>query len=251
MIENAAEIERLHRRIHETVKHRSESETARQEWSRACAEFHAQYKKLWLPGGPYPNFFEKIVAGDPEMIEVALCFLEVRPYFFRSGYHWKTILQKCKCAPLSGDQAERFGTLLQRYSEWRRRRNLSSQRGAAVRRNLVSLELRFHRLFPVKLADFKFEHLVTVGDLYNLLCNALKIEPVPPTEGVGAVREPYQMAMGAGMSAWANEYAAWRDRSWSAEDVWATLTSIIKDVYQIDRSAVIVTETDLRELVTR
>ena len=40
-------------------------------------------------------------------IEIALCFLEVRPYFFRSGYHWKTILQKCKRAPISGEQSER------------------------------------------------------------------------------------------------------------------------------------------------
>lgn len=251
MLENATEIERLHRRIHETVKRRSESAAAREEWSRACSEFHVQYEKLWLPGGPYPSFYEKIVAGDPEMVEVALCFLEVRPYFFRSGYHWKTILQKCKRAPLFGEQAERFANLLQKYTEWRRRRNLSSRRGAAVRRNLVSLELRFHRLFPVKLADFKFEHLVTVGDVYNLLCDALKIEAVAPTEGVGTVREPYRMGMGAGMSAWAKEYAAWRDRSWTAEDVWATLTSIIKDVYQINRSAVIVTETNLIELVRR
>lgn len=247
MIANAAEINRLHGRIHETVKRRAESEQAREAWSRACAEFHARYGELWLPGGPYPNFYERLLAGDTETIEVALCFLEVRPYFFRSGYHWKTILQKCRKAPMSGRQAERFARLLQTYLEWRKARNLSSQRGAAVRRDLVSLLLRFYKLFPVKLADSKFDGLVTVGDLYNLLCNALKIDPVQPREGVGTVREPYEMALGAGVSAWAKEYSAWRDRSWAAEDVWATLVSTIRDAYQIDPSAVIGPETILRD----
>ena len=107
MIENAAEINRLHRRIHETVKRRGESDELGQEWSQACEEFHAKYDKLCIPGGWDEGFLDRIVAGDLATIEIALCFLEVRPYFFRSGYHWKTILQKCKQTPLSGEQAER------------------------------------------------------------------------------------------------------------------------------------------------
>lgn len=93
------------------------SDEAREEWSQACAEFHARYEELCLPWGPYPNFHEKLVAGDPEIVEVALSFLEVRPYFFRSGYHWKTILKKCKRAPMSGQQRERFTVVLQKYAE--------------------------------------------------------------------------------------------------------------------------------------
>jgi hypothetical protein len=177
MIENAAEINRLHGRIHETVKHRSESKRAEQEWSQACAEFHAKYQKLCFPGGPYLNLYEGILAGDSEMIEVGLCFLEVRPYFFRSGYHWKTILQKCKRAPMSREQSERFARLLEEYNQWKRLRRESSQRGAAVRRDLLRLLLRFYNLFPVKLSDAKFDGLVTVGDLYAVLCRALKLEP--------------------------------------------------------------------------
>ena len=41
---------------------------------------------------PDAGFLELILAGDPATIEVALCFQEARPYFFRSGYHWKTTL---------------------------------------------------------------------------------------------------------------------------------------------------------------
>ena len=129
MLEHAAEINRLHSRIHETVKRRSESEQAKQNWSLAYAEFHARYEELCIPGGWDAGFLERILAGDPATIEVALCFLEVRPYFFRSGYHWKTILQKCKRAPMSGEQAKRFATLLGKYTERRRVRKLRSKRG--------------------------------------------------------------------------------------------------------------------------
>jgi hypothetical protein len=122
MLENAAEIDRLHHRIHETVKRRGDSEELRQEWTRACQEFHARYDELCIPGGWDDGFLNRILAGDPSTIEIALCFLEVRPYFFRSGYHWKTILQKCKRAPMSGEQAERFARLLDRYAQWKRRR---------------------------------------------------------------------------------------------------------------------------------
>ena len=247
MVENAAEMNRLQGRIHETVKWRSESDEAREEWSQACAEFHARYDELCFPWGPYPNFYERLAAGEHEIVEVALCFLEVRPYFFRSGYHWKTILKKCKRAPMSGKQTQRFKTVFQKYSEWKSLRQMSSKRGAAVRRDLSPLLLRFYGIFPVKLPDFKFDGLVTVKDLYVLLCESLKIEPTRPSEGYGVVREPCRAAPGPDMSAWAREYKAWRECPWTPEDVWATLVATIKDAYELGNSTEIVPETILRK----
>jgi len=247
MIENAAEINRLHGRIHETVKRRSESEKAKQEWSRACGEFHAKYEELCLPGGPYTSFYERILAGDPRMIEVALCFLEVRPYFFRSGYHWKTIIQKCKRAPMTGDHAERFATLLQKYAHWRNERRASSKAGATVRKDLVSLELRFFSLFPIKLPDHQFENIVTAGDLYRTICKALKIDPRQDWGVQGVVRKPHRAMPQADMALWAREYRAWRESLRTPQDVWATLVSLIKGVYKLEDSAVITTETILRD----
>lgn len=247
MIENASEINRLHRRIQETVKRRSESEEARDEWTQACEEFHTRYDELCIPGGYHQDFHERISAGDQATIEAALCFLEVRPYFFRSGYHWKTILQKCKRAPMSKEQSERFAILLEKYLEWKKLRNLSSKRGAAARRDLLPLLLRFYNLFPVELSDAKFDGLVTVGDLYEVLCMALRIEPHshPETEK-GVVREPCKARRQADMSVWAREYQAWRESAWTAEDVWATLVSTIVETYKPDPSIVIRPDTILR-----
>ncbi len=248
MIENAAEINRLHSRIHETFKKRSESEGARDEWTQACEEFHARYEELCVPGGYHQDFHERISSGDQTAIEAALCFLEVRPYFFRSGYHWKTILQKCKRAPMSKEQSERFAILLEKYTEWKKLRKLSSERGAAVRRELWPLLSHFYHLFPVSLADHKFDSLVTVGDLYEVLCRALKVEPHShPEREKGVVREPCKARPQADMSVWAREYHAWRESAWSAEDVWATLISTIVEIYELDGSFVIGPETILQK----
>jgi hypothetical protein len=123
LIENAAEINRLHSHVHEAFKLRTKNEESQQEWSRACQEFRARYEQLCLPGGWDSGFYGRILAGDIETIEVALCFLEVRPYFFRSGYHWKAILQKCKRAPMVGEQAERFAILLVKHDAWKQRKS--------------------------------------------------------------------------------------------------------------------------------
>jgi hypothetical protein len=100
--ENASEIVRLHSRIHETFVHRWKSAEKRREWEQACAEFH-HYSISWhfradTRGGP----LTRVMYGDPKAMEAAICFLEIRPYFLRSGYIFKDILRKCRRAPLSG-----------------------------------------------------------------------------------------------------------------------------------------------------
>jgi hypothetical protein len=120
--ENAAEIERLRLRIHETYAERSKSSEKMQQWKQACAEFHSRYPSLAFPGGYQGLVWERILAGDPQTMESAICFLEVRPYFFRSGYMFKDLLRKCRKAPLSADQAARLRVIEQRLAEWRERK---------------------------------------------------------------------------------------------------------------------------------
>ena len=236
LIENAAEINRLLSRVHETYAKRDESKDAWQDWSRACAEAHSRYDQLWLPGGPHENFLERLQAGEPAMVEVALCFLEVRPYFFRSGYHWKTILRKCKRASMSAEQSARLQTLLAKYTEWRVQRRESSARGAAVRSALWPLARRFYDLFPARLPDL-FDGVTSIGDLYRVLCTGLKVEPLAQPEiSNGKARKPFPKSPTKDMTAWGRNYASWRHSSWLPEDVWATLAEAIREVYQIDDS---------------
>src|SRR5215467_11392044 len=121
---NAAEIVRLHTRIRETVRHRHESAGKRLEWEKACAEFHTRYSNLAFPGG-YAGALDRITAGDPNTVEAAICFLECRPYFFRSGYMFKDIVRRCRRAPLSTEQATRLKAIEKRLAEWRRRKSKS------------------------------------------------------------------------------------------------------------------------------
>jgi hypothetical protein len=83
---------------------------------------HSRYAGLAFPGGYEGNFLEQILNGDPQAMETAICFLEVRPYFFRSGYMFKDILRKCRQAPLSSAQAARLKTVEKRLLEWKERK---------------------------------------------------------------------------------------------------------------------------------
>jgi hypothetical protein len=118
---NASEISRLHARINETVKTRSRSPAEKREWEQACAEFHARFDELAFPGG-YDGALKRILAGDPDAVGAAVCFLEVRPYFFRSGYMFRDILKKARRAPLSSVQADRLAVVERDYETWRARR---------------------------------------------------------------------------------------------------------------------------------
>jgi hypothetical protein len=115
---NAGEIVRLHERVHETVRHRDQDAEGREAWRRACAEFHEKYDALAFPGG-YQNAAQRILAADGDAIEAALCFLELRPYFFRSGYMYQALLRKTKRAALSSAQADRLKAILDRDAAWR------------------------------------------------------------------------------------------------------------------------------------
>lgn len=119
--QNADEIRRLHSRIHETVRNRGKSEEQKERWQRACAEFHARYNDLAFPGG-YDGAGQRILAGDSVAIETALCFVELRPYFFRSGYMFKALLPKLKRAHLTQSQSDRLQAVLSAYAAWRRAR---------------------------------------------------------------------------------------------------------------------------------
>jgi hypothetical protein len=126
ILEGTTEIVRLNARIKETLRDRGKSPAQRREWEQSRAEFHERYTGLAFPGG-HDGALERISSGDPETMEAAICFLECRPYFFRSGFMFKDILRKCRRAPLSSNQKARLETLEEKLAEWRLRK-LSKKR---------------------------------------------------------------------------------------------------------------------------
>jgi len=122
---NAEELRVLHARIHDTLKLRNRDTEGQDKWKAACKEFHERYDELAFPGG-YGDALERIAASEPEALEAALCFLEIRPYFFRSGYMYKDILRKVKRSALTPQQASRLENIHAAYEQYRVQRRRAS-----------------------------------------------------------------------------------------------------------------------------
>jgi hypothetical protein len=122
IIRNAEKINQLKQRIDESFKLRDKNEQKKKEWQKACKDFHSSYDSLAFPGG-FSNAYERIASGDQQTIEAALCFLECRPYFFRSGYMFKDLIRKMKKAPLDNSQSKRFEKVFSTYKEYRKSKN--------------------------------------------------------------------------------------------------------------------------------
>ncbi|MGS7837280.1 hypothetical protein ACVMVB_06930, partial [Stenotrophomonas maltophilia] len=71
-----------------------------------------------FPGG-YANALRQLAEHDPNTVDVVLTFLEVRPYFFRSGYMWKTLLKRVQRAPMGVKQQARMQKILEAYAAYR------------------------------------------------------------------------------------------------------------------------------------
>ena len=117
---NAQEIARLHARIRETYALRATH--GNKPWEDACREMHARYDSLVFPGGYDDDLLKRLASGERNTVEAALCFLEVRPYFFRSGYLWKDLLRMAKRAPMNKQHAARLAAIVQGYADYRARR---------------------------------------------------------------------------------------------------------------------------------
>ncbi len=86
-------------RIQATVARREKSQQDWQNWKDACHVWHASENAsfaLWPLEAR-----DKMRAGDRETIEDALLFLEVDPWFFRSGYLKERVIRHLKSAPLA------------------------------------------------------------------------------------------------------------------------------------------------------
>lgn len=123
IIANGNEITRLKSCIDETFNKSYAHRDDELAWKNACAEFHARYDGLAFPGGE-ATAYDRVEAGYPDAIEAALCFLECRPYFFRSGYIWKKLFRKIKHVELTEYQSNRLETIIDEWKSYRENRKV-------------------------------------------------------------------------------------------------------------------------------
>lgn len=110
---NAEKLRVIQKAIHETFRKRDRSREEYDEWSAACDVFHEQYDDLFYPGGG--EQLGALRRCDPAAIEIALDFLEVDPWYFRSGYHKEYIWTYLPQCSLSSDQFTRLEAVAHVY----------------------------------------------------------------------------------------------------------------------------------------
>ena len=114
----------LHREVHTWAMKRSEGAYSTERWSRACATFHEKHKELAFPGGWYLAR-ARLRSGDQDALEYALCFVEIRPYFFHTGYMFTALVKCLNSVPMTTAQRARYERVKAEYLEYTRKKSLS------------------------------------------------------------------------------------------------------------------------------
>jgi hypothetical protein len=104
---NAQKLRDLNEAVHATYQRRGEDAPQKEKWQDACRRFHSEYDQLAFPGG-ISEEMRRLKDHDPGAIESAVAFLEVDPFFFRSGYIKEDLLEHLRWAPLDQDQKRRL-----------------------------------------------------------------------------------------------------------------------------------------------
>lgn len=84
----------LHRRIGELYSQRGGSKAATKAWSDACDAFHSFESPMFELIAP--DGLARLSAGDPDLVEWAIAYLEVDPFHFRSGYYKSWLMRRLK-----------------------------------------------------------------------------------------------------------------------------------------------------------
>ena len=113
------------------MRHRARSEADRQVWRDACQAFHsyrASVFGLWEAA-----VLERVRTGEGSDRGDAILFLEVDPWFFRSGYLKQKLLRALKGAHLEGHEVERLERICLAVVDGRPRREFREYCRVAAR----------------------------------------------------------------------------------------------------------------------
>lgn len=143
---NAAEFQKLHQRLMETVRRRDANPAIPErwaEWREAGAVLLAAFDRLSFPGG-LERELTRLKLGDLEAIELAVRFLEANPWHFRTGYNKEDLIRQLRRHPLTEDQCARLRKVI-----------LDRVQGRPVR------EMRSYARLAFKVSDQEFEAKLT------------------------------------------------------------------------------------------
>ena len=107
---NVAELNRLHRLVDETSELRDTPEGVAR-WEKAVkrwGEFSGIYRDEKFYIFENDRFLASLSAGEPDAKECAMTFLELDPYYFRSGYMKGKLLIRLKHLELGTSEKERL-----------------------------------------------------------------------------------------------------------------------------------------------
>lgn len=107
--DEAAKLQKLHAAIHETFVHRDRDARSRQVWSDACKAFHTYVSAI---DGYLDRACNERRYVDREVVEFSICFLEINPWFFRSGYFKQELLTRLKRSELDKSAKERLRAVM-------------------------------------------------------------------------------------------------------------------------------------------
>ena len=98
--------EALHTRVLDAVVKRRQSKEDHIAWKDACTAWNGHRSIL--------NTFEnddalnRLEDGDPDLLDLAIAFVEVNPFYFRSGYLKKRLFRRLKHLKLTDTQRRRI-----------------------------------------------------------------------------------------------------------------------------------------------
>lgn len=109
ILRHEKEINRLNDAIHETVQLREKSQSHREKWIRAAAEFRNHHSSIddWVEDIEQNEIFDWENAR-----EFTFQYFEIDPIYFGSGYVKEKMVQKVKKCELTSKEAEIIRTLI-------------------------------------------------------------------------------------------------------------------------------------------
>ena len=101
----AREWDALRARVRATAAQRDASEQNMRAWQDACAAWHG-YRSI-LDTFWRPEALQQLEQGDPELLELALGFVEANAFYFRSGYLKQRLFRRLRRMKLTETQRQR------------------------------------------------------------------------------------------------------------------------------------------------